>query len=434
MLTKEQFQELRNQGLSVNQIISFENKAKEERANKIQKITKETDIAKSEAEKAGSPLGIAKETLFETGRQLTRGAAGFGVSAFKAPSDIYRGIQGEKPSEEKTKLPFFEPIETIQSKASRGFLAANTGLEKAKVYVDAITETASGAAEILGLMQGAKKMIDKSSDVLKRYSSAKNVERSIEAVSPTLKGKKLREAYRKQAFTEKGIKDYSPEALQDIKDIKLGQDLSDVIKSTDPRKNLNSLGKDFFKTEGKLNKLLSEDKTVIDQTYQTYFKDSIDNLKNQIPREFKIKPLEKGVFDDVLDFAKELYDDTEKTMEGFREGRKLFDRAAKQQYPTVFKNGYTDTTTSAGKAIKMMRDLWGDSLYEIAEEGSEVQKLIGRESSLYTAVDNVSEKASKLMGKNTFSRFIKKHPVWGHALEALGAGTAGGIIVNKLSK
>ena len=132
----------------------------------------------------------------------------------------------------------------------------------------------------------------------------------------------------------------------------------------------------------------------------------------------------KKIAIDVLDYAKELIEESEDTVRGIRDLRKAFDQQARLEYPNAFKGEGIDTKTPAGRAIKAARDVINDHLYDTAPEGSLIKELIGREADIYRATDLVAPKALELDGLSATEKVLRewyKHPV------AITAGVLGAI-------
>ena len=141
-----------------------------------------------------------------------------------------------------------------------------------------------------------------------------------------------------------------------------------------------------------------------------------------MPREFSAIKDSKSVFNNVVDFAKDITNKAEDSISGIRDARTKFDAQAQREYPSAYKEGRIDTSTPAGRAIKTVRDAMNEHLYNTAPNGSEIQQLIGREADIFRAVDNIAPKAAKGQGKNVIAQFIKDHPT---AAKIAGYGVVG---------
>lgn len=99
-LSKEQFMNLRRQGLSVDQIIRFENEGapasvKAKQQEKQAKIQEDVIKSKKEADFLQSPLGMAKSFGKEIGRMAVQAPLRFGASALEVPGQVKRFAQGD---------------------------------------------------------------------------------------------------------------------------------------------------------------------------------------------------------------------------------------------------------------------------------------------------------------------------------------------------
>lgn len=302
--------------------------------------------------------------------------------------------------------------------------AASDAAESVASGVSKVADTVSTAAK--NTVDAAKGIVTKAPTAVEKDS----INTAIRAVQPELNGKAEVGAYAKdfgKNIQEKSF--FKGQSLApDKATIDLGTRLKDVLKSSDPAKNIKSLGIEFDATESKLAPLLQNDKTPI---VKQSVADTLDQSKTSLPREFtRIGGENSKVVDDVFDFAKERVNDAEPTVNGLRNARIEFDQQAKTQYPNAFKNGAIDLKTAAGAAIKSARDTINDYMYQTAENGSELQRLIGHESDLFRARDIIANKAAANDGASTFSDFIS-HPIVKRVgkVVGLGAGAAAGTKV-----
>lgn len=223
----------------------------------------------------------------------------------------------------------------------------------------------------------------------------KALQTATDALNPDLTGKNLTAAYKKGALSgtlEKGGILSGQSAGIDASVTKLANNLKDIVTSKDPLVNLQNLGKAMNDTEAQLQTILQSDKTPI---VKQAFSDALDATRDSIPREFTRIGGDSGkAVDDVFQFAKEKVNEADPTINGMRNARIEFDTQARAQYPNAFKNGMIDTKTAAGNAIKVARDAMNDYMYQTAQQGSQLQQLIGREADIYRGIDNIAPKAA----------------------------------------
>lgn len=260
-------------------------------------------------------------------------------------------------------------------------------------------------------------------------SSEKVLQDTIQSLNPELSGKKLTAAYSKNfgaGAKEAGLLKGQAAPISE-QTTKLGTNLQDLkLSPKDSFGNLQKLGQAMQDTGSKLDTLLAADKTpVIKQGVS----DALDENLKTMPREF-IKDPNKS-YQDVIDFAKQTVNKSEPNINGLRDAVTEFDNAARKEYPSAYKpGGYIDTKTPAGQAIKDARDTIRQYMYNTAEKGSELQKLIRRESDLYRARDLVAPQAAKGEGLNKVQQFFKAHPKATKAIKA-GVLVGGGYEVAK---
>ena len=256
----------------------------------------------------------------------------------------------------------------------------------------------------------------------------KNLQTAIDAVNPILKGKQLEGAYLSdfgRGATESGLlTKQAPAVSEDVQ--RIGANLKDVLTSSDPLTNLKSLGNEMDKTESQLSRMLLDDKTPVVKEGIT---SALEDLKTQVPREYQGIKEQQGVFDKMVDYAKEQVNNTTPDMAGIRNARIALDNAAKTEFPSAFKNGYVNVSTPAGRALKLVRDTMNDYLYNTAEQGSEVQNLIGKENDLFRARQSIVPKAMAVNGKSVVTKFLKAHPFVSRVVKVGAAGLVGGEIL-----
>lgn len=265
--------------------------------------------------------------------------------------------------------------------------------------------------------------------------SQKELKNAIDAVKPDMKGKTLINHYLQDfgAGTQEAglLKRQSSAPSSQVE--RVAENLKDVLTSKKPLQNLQNLGSAMEKTESKLNGLLVSDKTPV---IKQHVSELVLDLKKNIPREFQAIKDQKNVFNHVIDYADELINGMTKESTGnlkqLREVRIKFDTQAKKEFPSAFKDGVIDVSTPGGRAIKLVRDTINDHLYEITPQGSELQRLIGREADIFKAAQNIAPKVAKNEGKSLLEKLsgnIKKHPIITAGVAGYGAYQIGKNVV-----
>lgn len=267
-----------------------------------------------------------------------------------------------------------------------------------------------GASAASDLPSAAKNLLKGAPEEI----AAKQANISIDAVNPDLSGKKLVNAY-KQTVT--GGREITPSSIfreqgltPDQQTINLGTRLKDVLVSKDPVKNLQALGTAMEDTESKLVTALKGDPEVNYSANKPELISNLEAAKGKIPREFSAIKDSKVIYNKVIDFAKELAAKNEDSLTGLRDGRSAFDAQAKAEFPSAFQDGKIDVSKPAGRAIKTARDIYSEHLYNSAPNGSEIQKLIGKEADIFRATDNIAPKAVAGQGKNVLQQISNKYP------------------------
>lgn len=320
--------------------------------------------------------------------------------------------------------------------------AVGSAMEQNKSLGDVAKEGAVGGATgamygagTAGLIHGATKVpsaINKIKSVSKGSPvnvEAKSLQSSIDAVNPDLTGKKLTNAYKQVATGKRDIikpSIFHEQGLTpDEKAIGLGTRLHDLkLSNKNHVENLKKLGTGLDDTEVKLTKALDGDPEINFNADKPALYEKLNGIKTEMPREFSAIKDSKSVFNNVVDFAKEITAKADDSIKGIRQARTKFDSQAMREYPNAYKDGRVDTATPAGRAIKTVRDSMNEHLYTTAPNGSEIQTLIGREADIFRALDNIAPKAVKGQGKNILLQWAKEHPT---AAKIAGYGVVGAL-------
>lgn len=291
------------------------------------------------------------------------------------------------------------------------------------------------SADLQGIAQGLKSDVQdlvsgtkKTADAAAAKVSKSALDKTVQAVNPDLTGKKLAGAYEdvvkgtrtatsRGLFTEQKL---SPGQQAINIATRLQQDVGDAETSVPkitltgkPVQDLTKLADGMQTTEKQINTLLDGDPSLVYNADKPSLVDALNAIKDKSPREFGSIKESKAVYDDVINYAKETVDQADDTVKGIREARATFDAAAKKQFPSAYKDGFIDTKTPAGIAIKAARDTINEHLYNTAPEGSLIQQLIQREADLFRAAQNIAPKAAKLHGTNIIGSALdalRQHP------------------------
>ncbi len=397
--------------------------------------------------------------------------AKFATSALAAPIDIARmttGIADEPMQGETGGVAGLPSTKTFQAEAVDYLKkAVDTNENPLMVTAKAVLPTVAGGASALGtadvvanpeatakaVYNSAKGMYEWAANKVSG-AAAKLTEKviadatanTIDAINPDLTGKKLTAAYKDIAT---GSREPVPASIfkeqnlsPDQKAINLGTRMSSEIAledgqtikpiqlGKDPVINLKQLNTSLKDTEKAIDNAFEADPEVVYNADKPTLYSALDNAK--IAREDLAIKDSKTMFKNVMDFAKKTIADAKDDLRGIRSGRTAFDTQAKTEYPNAFKpDGTIDTKTPAGRAIKSARDIINEHLYNTAPNGSDIQKLIGREADIYRATDSIAPKAAEFHGNGTIGQVMAKHPT---ATKVVGYGTAaaiGGGIVDK---
>lgn len=370
---------------------------------------------------SGQEAADTADAIDEGANDTTAGKVGSVVGTV-APY-LVGGLEGKAVTEAPGVLP--KVANFVAKKAPQ--LAADIGVGTAQTG-DLKEGAVQGAAGLVGSELLGKTVAAIGSAVAPK-TAAEKLANAINAVNPNLNGKKAIQGYRDLALGKRDVVGGTLTKRQELtapKEIQeLGQRLSDVVTSKNPLSNLRSLGKALKETETKLDDALVQG----DPSFQ-YLADKpglftkLSEGETKIPREYEAIRDSKSVFNNVFNFAKGLVDEGEDTIPGLRDMRSAFDYQARLEYPNAFKEGGSiDVKTPAGRAIKQVRDIINDHLYETAPNGSQIKELIRREADIFRAVDNIAPKAAETHGLTTVDKIVQgftKHP-YVAGLAGLGA-------------
>jgi hypothetical protein len=315
----------------------------------------------------------------------------------------------------------------------KGASLAKDGLEslaeKAPGVINDVAQTVNKAGQ--DITSAVRNKVSDAADTLKSKITPKNnpIQDTIDAVNPDLSGKKLASGYEQvvkgdRSVTPSGI--FTEQSLSPSeRSINLGKRLNDTVilqdgskiepvtLSKDHVENLPKLKTALTDTESKLQEALQGNPEINYNADKPTLFQALKKGQEEIPRGFRIGP-DKAVADDVFNFANKVASEADDSISGIREARTAFDNQSKTQYPAAFKEGAIDTKTAAGAAIKKARDIFNEHLYNTAPNGSDIQKLIGREADILQATEPVATKAAKGEGMTKVEKavkFVKEHPV-----------------------
>lgn len=299
-----------------------------------------------------------------------------------------------------------DAISSKISEFTKGFGSQDVNAPEKFLNDKASKILASGKEKILGTVE---------EQAQKKAQSA--VQKTVDALNPDVSGKAKINAYKKVAT---GAREATPASIfkeqglaPDQATANLGKRLSDL--NLDPKDhigNLEKLGKNLGETEDHLQTALKGDPEVQYNLDKPALATKLDALKADKPGDF-IGDNGK-IYDNVITEGKKIISKAEDSISGGRDARTLFDAKAKAKFPSAFKEGKLDSSTPAGHAIKAVRETINEHIYNTAPNGSDVQKLIGREADIFRAIDNVAPKAAAKHGQTSvqmIKELIKKHPV-----------------------
>lgn len=252
------------------------------------------------------------------------------------------------------------------------------------------------------------------------------LQKTIEAISEAPKGKAGIKAYEEIAtkgrdVTNKGI--FTSQKLgASTREVEVGTRLNEsgVTFGKNNIENLKNIGVNLKKTEEDITKLLKGDPEMVFNLQKDILSSKMESLKVDNLGDF-VGDNQK-IYNNVINFGKKILAKTEDTILGGRSGRIQLDNGLRAKFPSAYKSGFLDTSTPSGAAIKALRDAWNTHLYEVAPNGSEIQKLIQREADLFFANHNIAKKALEQDGVKLVGDIIENFPI----LKGFGLGALTG--------
>ncbi len=263
------------------------------------------------------------------------------------------------------------------------------------------------------------------------------INENIDSISPTATPARTARAY--EAAAKAGTYKGQAFAPIDSRINQTAQDLADAgvrLSKNDPRGNLVKLQSAMQNTE---NQIKPFEGFGVTKGVKKLFLNQLENLKSEIPDEYKGIGESQTTFNKVIDYAKGLVNKSDDTVGAYRDTRTLFDQQAKLQYPSAYDDGgFINMKTAAGRAVKLVRNTLNDNLYEIAPKNSNLQTLIQREAGIYNSIHNIAPKVAKLNGMTGLNFLLKTHPTLARILHVgkwalpLGAAGIGGGLIEHL--
>jgi hypothetical protein len=359
------------------------------------------------------------------------------------------GFQNKPTATNKTyNVPGLDPFKSFQSdavdrkKAGQGPVKniLQGGLQVGLAGLDTVAALDSASMAV----KGAPKIAGAIGDA---YS---NVKSGLSKVKTSLKGSIAEAATNKSLASRVEVVSPSLNASEAGDAISKGESkttgLFNKTDAVDPMKNTKNI--DLAKaTEGIVNpkKTLAQNSISIKSGIEKEAENLVKQIEKSNPSyrytdlEKKLKGIEKPVlissdatlnsaYDKVLNKMMDISKNSKGRISELLKSRKQFDNFVRQQFPNLYES---DTLTPMKSAITNIRNevnnFISDSVPDVAYKAS-----LKKQSLLYEALDNVSTKAGKNVGKpqGTISKMTKKYP---KITSALKYGT-GALIGEKILK
>lgn len=270
------------------------------------------------------------------------------------------------------------------------------------------------------------KAVAKSEGVLGGIAKKRLVNEAVDIVAPKPTAKVLKTAIKSGRAEKSGIFggiDTSP----DIKTLRAAEAAAGVVKKNKTLTENASLVRDEI---GKVATKLQDDLKNM-EIVPILQKEDVDNLLGKVIKEIEDNPIMAGESaitakaDVILNKFRSFLPDSDITAVDLLEARKKLDKWMEgQQAGNVFNPNYETAKSVALRSIRQgANDLVAEKAPDIA-----VKEMLRRQSALYDALDNISDKAIKEVGTKGYERLMKRHPyITGLVKGGLTAAGAGGV-------
>ncbi len=358
-------------------------------------------------------------------------AGAMGINALRQGEEKWSQFEAEHPSWAAA----LSAVPEVAQMAAN-FVGVGAASKGAQVSAPLIKEAAITAKNVA--TRGAGVVTADAPIVGAKATAARALDRTIDAITPELQGTKLTDAYkdvlRGNRTAQKGGILQQQAVSQSERELGMGQRLFDegIRLTNKPVKDLEILRGALNKTEAGIENVLKGDPELVFLADKPTLFKTLNTIKTKTPREFGAIKDSKKVFDDVVEFGKDIVNKADDDVRGLRNARTAFDAQARREYPNAYKGGEIDTKTPAGRAIKSVRDAINDHLYDTAPEGSELKRLIGIEADIFRAGDAIAPRAAGTHGQSLPIQMLQKakeHPlVTGVGAYAAAKTLAPGIV------
>lgn len=263
-----------------------------------------------------------------------------------------------------------------------------------------------------GLMTGAAKLFGAGLDP----TAAQTAKATLEAVAPKMTAKETAQAIADRGGTKTGILGKIKANIDpELKNVAAA--VQKYVPDFNPKatftENVNATRTAVYKMADDLKQqVVSSGKDII---YP--FKELASRMDSvEKPIEIKADATLDKKFDLAKDAAMKIAKKSGGKISNLLDARKEFDKLVQKEFPTL----YEKANAPMRSAITAMRNAMNDTIAEALPD-VEYKDSLKAQSQLFTAIDNMSEKAAGEVGTNVIDRAtsaIKKHPV----ISTLGAG------------
>jgi hypothetical protein len=215
------------------------------------------------------------------------------------------------------------------------------------------------------------------------------------------------------------------------RDLEVAEAAKSVINpSKSAVENIASLNKEIAVSANNLKKSLASNNAIFNtKQLRKYVSSAIDSAERQVllAGDEAAEKAYKGVVNTFMSVVAK----HPKNLTGLLAARKEFDRIAEKGLKGVFSEG---VITARKQAIRDIRRKANEYIADQLPAGDAMREVLRRQSLLFDAVDNISDKTVENVGTNIVTRTAKKirqHPIASTAAGAAAGAATVGTILNR---
>lgn len=406
-------------------------------SQRLADMQRQSEEANKQAQQAESPLGIAGETLKQTGKGLldiprqmgksliAKPAIRFGQALVGGVGALMGGATGQKLQEATNRpvdVPIFGEVEPQKAFGQGGGTQiAGQAVESA---INILPETKAGGALIgatakaLGgagkqALKEGEKAVGVVGQYLAKRAEKKATDTALRSVTPKTKDLTTTEyealLSKKRITPKSGFK--APEYILSDREKLAASKYKDILQDKDPVKNTINIRNRIAQEDADVGAFLEKNNGIFNSgELKNFISKEMEDVSDVMVPEERIAKLKDQITTNFLNALKK------NDMKSLWEGRKEFDQA--------IENAFSGSPTLQKEVKKKFRNAIQEYISENTPDGVYKTKMKDM-TDLFNLEDVVQTKASKEKGLNALQVWIKENPTKAKVIGA-GAGVAGG--------